>query len=252
MNPANDQAYFKTAAVQTAEAALDRCARDEILSVIIAEPGRGKSSAVKHWSKSNIGRVRHLWCSCVVRNGPVALLSHLAEKLGLVGMESARTDRVCLALAERLARDPVMVILDEADMLNIVCVQKLRGIWDEVRELRGLAADRAFPLALCGTTKLRDMMLKEPYEQLRQRVGEIEHLPGLSLPETTVVIGKKWANAQLDNGAIEEIHRMSRGSFRWLDKIMSIAGDLAAKDGKVINRKILEATQGYLVGLIPR
>lgn len=249
MKPAKENIYFTTGAAQVVTEALDRCAEEEILTVIVAAPGRGKTEAIKHWSRENATRVRHIRIVCTIRNSPAAMLGAIAQGLGMKNVAHVRMDKSCFAIAERLALDPVMIILDEADMLSLPCMEKLRGIWDEVSDLRGLNGQRAFPLALSGTERLRNMMLRDDLERLHRRVGEFDDLPPLLLKETRGILEKKWFNVPVEDESIAEIHRMARGSFGWLDRIMAIAGDLTAKGGKIVNHRILKATARYLMGL---
>lgn len=250
MKPANESIYFRTAAAQIVESALDRCAREEIITVIVAAPGRGKSECARRWSVANERKHPHVRVVCTVRNSPRAMLNAIAGGLGLVSAQRISADRSCLAIAQRLAADPTMLLLDEADMLPLRCLEALRGIWDEASELRGHNGVRGFPLALCGTERLRSMMMREDLERLHRRVGEFEELPGLKLEECRVILKKKWAELSIEDEALAEIHRLSRGSFGWLNCIMNVAVDLAAKDGGgVVNHRVLQSAKHYLVGL---
>jgi type II secretory pathway predicted ATPase ExeA len=241
--------HFNTRAAQVMSAALDRCAREQILTVIIAPPGRGKSYATARWSQANAAKVRHMRVSCTVRNNPAGVLTAICNALGIPREGDRRLDKSCLAVAGRLALDPLMIILDEADMLTLPSFEKLRGIWDEVSELRGTDGEHAFPLALCGTARLRTMLMREDLERLHRRIGEFEELPGLTEGETRLIIGKKWPTVRVDDESLPELHRLSRGSFGWVNRVMGIASELAARDGKVINARILKATRRYLIGL---
>jgi len=241
--------YIKTHGAQTALSALDRCVRDEILSVIIGAPGVGKNKTIRYWSKQNRGKVRHLIVEATVRNAPRPLLAAISKALGIEGMEHRTLDKVCVALAERLAKDPVAVIINEADMLSMVAFEKLRGIWDMVSELRDADGERAFPLALFGTPRLREMLQRPDLERLHRRVGEFDVMLPMNQAELQTAVKAKWPEAKVEAAAFDELTRLSRGSFGWLDKIMPKAIELAAKDGNAINSRILEVTRRYLLGL---
>jgi type II secretory pathway predicted ATPase ExeA len=240
---------FTTGATQIIWQALDRCAREKILTVIIANPGFGKTYVTGRWSAANVGKVRHMVVTCTVRNNPAGLVTAICDALGIPGEGDRRLDRACLAVANRLAAEPVMIVIDEADMLTLPSFEKLRGIWDEVSTLCHTDGEHAFPLALCGTKRLRMMLDRDDLERLHSRVGQFEELPAFTQGEMRDIIEKKWPAQRVDDAVLPELHSLSRGSFRWLNRIMPIAAELASKDGKLVNSRILMGVKRHLLGL---
>jgi type II secretory pathway predicted ATPase ExeA len=242
------QVYIQTRAAQVAIKALDRIVEQQILGVIVGAPGSGKNESLRRWKRTT--RARYVIVEATIRNTPLPLLRALSVGLDL---EPIRThmavDRLCEGIADRLTDDPVAVLINEADMLTLPAFERLRGIWDMVSERRGLDGEHAFPLAFLGTDKLTEMLCRPDLERLHRRVIEFHRLPTLSLEETKFALGAKWPDLKYDDDGLAAIHRLSRGSFGWLNVIVPKAAELAQKDGKIVNAAIMRVVPKYLIGV---
>lgn len=241
-----EQKLIKTAAFQTAYSAIDRCVREQILSIVIAPPGVGKSHAIGVW-RARHANVRHVAIEATLRQTAGPALYALAGALSLQ-ISHGRIDRLSVAIAESLARNPRLVIFDEADMFTLSAFEKIRGIWDLVSKLREEDGDRAFPCIMFGTAKLRELLSRPDLERLHRRVGELDELPRLTVEEVELVLRQKWPQVKLDDGAVQDLHLHARGSFGWLNRIVPLAAELAAKDGQVVTPEIVRASLRYLFG----
>ncbi len=242
-----EQKYFSTRAAQLVERALDRCAREQILSVMIANPGCGKSYPSRQWSLKH-PEVPHVRIVCTVRNGSLTLIQAIATGLKLPNPRGMGV-QLCEQIVDRMVIEPVMLILDEADMLRVDAMDRLRGIWDLVSEARRTDGDHAFPLALFGTQRLRSTLMRDDLERLHRRVGEFHELPPLNTKELELICTRKWPEYSFDDSGLGELFRLSRGSFGWLNRLVSLSAELAAKDGKVISQRIVKGASRYLVGV---
>lgn len=255
IKPQVDQGAFllMNRATQRAFQLLDTVVAEQTIGMAIAKPGVAKSYAITAWrrkhSPGGLNPVRHICLEAYAGARPRQLLYALAEGLGLPRLAAPNMDALHTQIIERLASDPVLIILDEADLLRVVTFDLLRSIWDRVGYLRGTDGSAAFPLALFGTPRLRDMLLREDLERLRRRVWQTAELPTMNQREVELALRGKWPDLQCDVDGLQELTRLSGGSFGWLDKIVPIAAKLAAKDGKVITARIVRETAKYVVGI---
>jgi type II secretory pathway predicted ATPase ExeA len=246
MPPKVERMFFQTRAAQIACQSLDRIREEEIIGMVVAAPGIGKTQTINYWRRKQGTSFRHIWIEADVLTSCRPILNALLTGLSLTtGNNLWHSKQI---ICEELARHPLTVILDEADLLTVRTFELLRSIWDRVAELRGSDGEHAFPLALFGTPRLRDMLSRDDLERLRRRTFHKAELPPLSRDELRVVL-KKWPGLEWDDEGLEELLRLSRGSFGWLNALAPIAQKLAAKDGKVVNARILRATAKHLIGL---
>jgi len=241
--------YFpKLRSAQVVEKALDRICDREIIGVIVGHPGCGKSESVKHWRRTR--NLPHIWIEATLCGTVQATVGALAEG---VGVARGAIDATAVRIAERMAERPLAVIFDEFDYVCAAAMNKLRAIWDRTQSLRDTDDGRGFALALLGTGALRTRLMldEERCEQVLRRIGQFDTVPKLSRPEMLGVLEAKWklATPALADEAVEPLLTLSRGSIGWLDKIVPLALDLAARDGKVVTAKIIRATSRYLVGV---
>jgi type II secretory pathway predicted ATPase ExeA len=238
--------FFQTRAAQIAIQSLDRIRDEQIIGMVVAAPGVGKTMAIDYWRRKQGSAFRHVWIEADVLTSCRPILNALEQGLGLSGTHNLWDMKARIEAA--LARDPLTVILDEGDLLTVRTFELLRSIWDRVAALRGSDGERAFPLAFFGAPRLREMLSRDDLERLRRRTFHKAELPPLSREEIRAVL-KKWPTLNCDEEGLDDLTRLSRGSFGWLNVIVPIALKLAAKDGNVLTARILRATAKHLIGL---
>jgi type II secretory pathway predicted ATPase ExeA len=251
--------FFNTRAAQIAQQSLDRIAREEIIGMVVARSGYGKSAAITQWRNHRGDRYRHIWVECTPNTQMRPVLTALVNALG-IGKSSGAAANLHVTeerIAQRLAEDPVTIIFDQADFFTVRTFELLRCIWDRVSLLRGFDGERAFPLALFGEIKLRHMLERDDLERLRRRTFHKAELPPLSLKELELILQTKWADFRCEGEVLRELHQLAGGSFGWVNNIMRVAVELAAKpaaagkDGHGITSAILRATQKHLMFGLP-
>jgi type II secretory pathway predicted ATPase ExeA len=246
----SERTFFNTRAAQIAMQSLDRIRKEEIIGMVVARPGIGKTQSNKRWLAKQGANFRYVWIEADVLTSPRPILTALVRALGLAETagDASRMYSMKQRVAEALAKDPVFVGIDEADLLTVRTFDFLRSIWDRVSDLRDTDGERGFPLALLGTPKLRDMLGRDDLERLRRRTFHKAELPALNLKETDLIVKTKW-QVPFDDDGIAALHRLSHGSFGWLNVIVPIAAKLASKDGGVMTAKVVRSSEKYLVGL---
>jgi hypothetical protein len=243
------KAYFPLLrSAQVVEKALDRICEREIIGVIVGDPGCGKSESLKRWRRTR--NIPHIWIEATLCGTVQATIGALAEG---VGVTRGAIDSTAVRIAERMAEKPIAVMFDEFDYVCAAAMNKLRAIWDRTQSLRDTDDGRGFALALLGTEALRTRLTQDEdrCEQVLRRIGEFDTVPKLNKTELLGVLKAKWGLSapSLSDDAVDPLLSLCRRSIGWLDKIVPLALDLAAKDGKVVTPKIVRATSRYLVGV---
>ena len=247
-----EKMFIKTRGAIKAMQSLDRIRDEKIIGMMIARAGFGKTYSIKAWLRRQAEGFRYFWIEADVLTSPRPILDCFSRALGL-GQTSGQASTLFYTkqrIAEALARDPVMAIIGQADMLSVPrSFELLRSIWDEVSSLRDTDGESGFPLALFGTPKLSQSMAREDLEPLRRRIFHHAILPGLSRKELETILSTKWPGFTYPDESVDYILRLSQGSFGWVNDIMKIATLIAAKNGRTISLAILRETQKELLGL---
>lgn len=240
--------FFSTRAAQMAMQSLDRIAAEGIMGMVVARPGCGKSESIAQWRRRRT-EIRNIWIEACVLTKSRAVLTTLLEELGLSGVRRPLF-AMAPAIVEALARDPVMVIIDEADLLAVPTIDLLRSIWTGVSQARNTPGVRGFPLALFGTTELRDKLQREDLERVRRRIHLKCELPALNAGELAAILDAV-PGIKIDASGLDGLAHHSHGSFGWLkEQILPKALELASKtkDG-VITSRVVDAVMQYVIGV---
>lgn len=244
--------FIKTRGAIKALQSLDRIRDEKIIGMVIGRAGFGKTFPIKAWVRRQAASFRYFWIEADVLTSPRPILDCFSRALGL-GQTSGHASTLFYTkkrIAEALAGDPVMAIIGQADMLAAPrSFELLRSIWDEVSSLRDTDGESGFPLALFGTPKLSESLAREDLEPLRRRIFHHAILPGLNRKELETILQAKWPGFTYPDESLDQILRLSQGSFGWVNDIMKIASLIAAKNGRVISLAILRETQKELIGL---
>jgi type II secretory pathway predicted ATPase ExeA len=195
--------------------------------------------------------VRHVVIVVDVLTSPRPVLTALVQALGL-GTNAGHAQNLYLMkrrVAERLAEDPILVIFDEADLLTVRAFELVRSIWDCASEIIGENGERAFPVALFGAPKLRQMLEKDELERLHRRIFHAAELPPLARKELEFILATNWKQLSFDAPAIDQLLALSRGSFGWVNNIMRTTARLVAKDGQRVTPEVIRAVRQHTVGL---
>jgi len=249
MNPSGDapRTFIHTHAAQIALQSIDRIVEEEVIGVVIAAPGCGKSECISYWRQKRGQKIRHAWIEADVLTSPRPILNALVEVLGIrFGHNMAETKKL---IEQTLARDPIPVFFDEADLLTVRALELLRSIWDQVSALRGANGERGFPLALFGAPRLAQMLDRDDLERLHRRIFHRALLPALAREELRKILATKWPEYSVEDEAVEDLLTRSRGSFGWVNNIMRVATRLCARNGRQITLRTLKATGKHLIGL---
>jgi type II secretory pathway predicted ATPase ExeA len=186
------------------------------------------------------------------RLSPTNLLKTLAKGFSIDRLPRSRNDILeeiynSLYNLYTEGRVPV-IIIDEAQIIPG------RETFEEIRLLTNFQLDdtNLFSLMLIGQPDLRKRLEGKAYQSLRQRIGLLYHLGGLSEEEVSAYISHRMAVAgreekTFSDGAIRSIHRYSGGIPRKINSLCTYA--LLEGFGKgisLIDEEIIEDVAGEL------
>lgn len=136
-----------------------------------------------------------------------------------------------------------LVIIDEADRLNINALEEVRNLYDQYQ----------FGLILIGMPGIEKRFSR--YPQLYSRIGFSHEFKRLSEDEMRFILPKIWLNLGLsynpdyfsDVEALNTIVRITAGNFRLIDRLFSqIKRIIKVNKLEAINREVVEAFKKVL------
>jgi len=242
----------KTRATLMTFQSLDHIRDDRIIGMIVGPSGFGKTYPVKAWVRKQGPNFRYFWIEADVLTSPRPILDCFVRALHL-GTTAGSHQTLFYTkrrIVEALAKDPVMAIIGQADLLAVPrSFELLRSIWDDVSSLGDTDGESGFPLALLGTPKLAQALDREDLEPLRRRVSHRAILPPLNRGELKTAVATKWPELRFDDESLPELLRLSSGSFGWVKEIMRKAAIIASKNGCLVSLAVLREAQKHLIGL---
>ena len=214
--------------------------------VITGEPGRGKTTIIRHWVKElnpSLFKVVYTSLSTLTLN---EFYKHLAEEFGLEA-RFRKSDNYKLIQTEinryQLEKQitPVFII-DEADRINSSILSDFKMLFNFELDSR----DRAIVL-LVGGLSLNNTLNLSSNEGLRQRITVNYKMNNLSKEDARIYIESrlhcaKCVQTVFDEPALETITNASNGIPRVIHKICDmsmIIGDM--QNTEIINADIVTA-----------
>jgi len=191
--------------------------------ILTGEPGRGKTTAIRHWTKGlspDRFNVVYTSLSTLTLN---EFYKHIAEKFGLEA-RTRKSDNYKLIQAEinryhiEKRITPVFII-DEADQINNSILNDLKMLFNFEMDSR----DKAIIL-LTGTPNLNNTLRLAANEALRQRITINYKMNNLNKEDGRIYIqsllhGAKCTQTVFNEPALEAILNASNGIPRMINKI---------------------------------
>ncbi|MBQ9005948.1 MAG: AAA family ATPase [Atopobiaceae bacterium] len=214
-------------------ARLDHLARAGGIGLITADPGMGKTFAVRTWADSlnpNTNRVVYL-CLSTVTN--MEFYRELCQGLGIEPCfkktDMFRDVQTCVRSLVEERRQRVTVVVDEAHYLQSSVLRDLQMIANFDMDSRDMLA-----LVLVGHSVLAQYLSRQPHEALRQRLVASYRMRGLDEAGTADYVRSMLLKAGadpdiLDEAALASAHACAGGSVRRLNSVVTNALTIGAQ-----------------------
>lgn len=221
--------------IRQVHARLDHLCRTGGIGLVTAEPGRGKTFAVRSWaSKANPNTTKVVYtCLSTVTN--MEFYRMICAELGLAPSfkktDMYRDIQTCVRSLVEERRMKVVVVIDEAHYLNASILRDLQMLTNFDMDSKDM-----FALVLVGHSVLAQYLSRQPYESLRQRLVVNYRMKGLDEAATREYVRsmllKSGADPDIfDDAAMASAHAAAGGSVRRLNSIIVNALTIGAQNG---------------------
>lgn len=229
--------------LKTSEIVLERCEearQQKEMVVLYGPPGISKTFSLREYVRRRADQGDHkvLLVTATSVTTPKALAESLCCMLALPLRKVAHT--LVEQVVERLNADPHLILVDEANHLDVAGLEVLRHIHDMTE----------CGMVLVGTKRLYDLFTNggrksQDLEQLWSRVGIHDLLPGLSPAEVRQIA--QASMGKLNSTALEEIERTTRGSARRLAKLVPRLKRLRELNPNKSTEKLVSIAAGQII-----
>lgn len=231
--PASDA--HPTEDIRQVHARLDHLARTGGIGLITADPGTGKTFAVRSWADRANPNTTKVIYTCLSTVSNIDFYRLMCAELGLepsfkkAGMY--RDIQTCMRSLVEERRMRVIVVIDEAHLLHQSILRDLQMLTNFDMDSRDM-----FALVLVGHSALAQYMNRQPYESLRQRLVVNYRMRGLDEAMAgdyvRSMLLKAGADPNIfDDAAIASAHGAAGGSVRKLNSVIRNALTIGAQNG---------------------
>ena len=203
------------------------------IGLVTAEPGAGKTFAVRTWADSlnpNTNRLVYLCLSTVTNMEFYRELCHgLGVEPCFKKSDMFRDIQACVRSLVEERRVRVTIVIDEAHYLQSSVLRDLQMIANFDMDSRDMLA-----IVLVGHTVLAQYLSRQPHEALRQRLVVNYRMSGLDEPGTAEYVRSMLLAAGadpdvFDDAALATAHACAGGSIRRLNSVVANALTIGAQ-----------------------
>lgn len=242
---------FKSDDINQVHGRLNHLLKSGGIGLVTAEPGFGKTFAVKTWADSQNPNTTKIIYLCMTTITNREFFQSLCRGFGIepvfrkADMFEEIQNTIKMNVLERRVR--VIIIIDEAHYLRPSVLKDLQMITNFEMDSRELVS-----IMLVGHSVLTTIINRQPYESLRQRLLVNYRLKGLSSD-----CCKEYAKSRLksvgadteliDEAAIENACISSNGSLRRFNFIMTNSLTIGAQqEARHIDTEIVQSATSEL------
>ena len=206
---------------------LDHLARTGGIGLVTADPGMGKTFAVRTWAARQNPNSSKVVYTCMSTVSGMEFYRQLCLELGISAafkkVDMFRDLQACLRHLADEKRVKVTVVLDEAQYLSPQVLQDLKMLTNFDMDSRD-----CFSLLLVGQSTLVQQLSRQPYEALRQRIIVHYQMAGLDEAASAAYVREMLSKAGgdpgiFDDAALSSAHGASGGSVRRLNAVVTNA-----------------------------
>ena len=224
---------FKTDDLAQVHARLDHLSRVGGIGLLTADPGTGKTFAVRTWAdrlNPNTPKLVYMCMSTLTNN------DFYRQLAGGFGIQMAykkcdlfRDIQECVRSLACERRMRVVVVIDEAHMLHTSVLRDLQMLTNFEMDSKDYLS-----VVLVGHSVLAQQLSRQPYESLRQRLVVTYRMQGLgeaaARDYVRSMLARSGADPDLfDDAALAAAHGSCGGSIRRLNSIVTNALTIGAQ-----------------------
>ena len=213
--------FVETSISRQIHSALAYCHAQNEFGVIVGRSGLGKTIALEEYCERQKDVV---FIRLNVTHTPLRFMEELARQ-SRVQHPRGTMNGLLNRIVEKLRDTNRLVIVDEAQFLQVRAIEAVRALYDEAR----------VGVALVGMPRLYHSAINSGTEilaQIAQRVGTKIVLPALSKPDLRAIL--ETVQPGLSEAVIETIYRLSEGGARIATKLLKKAVTRSAAARKAV------------------
>lgn len=225
---------YSTTDLRQVHARLDHLSKTGGIGLITADPGMGKTFSVRTWAEKLNPNTTKLVYVCMTALTNSEFYRQLAAGFGLSASfrkcDLFRDIQECVRNLAEERRMRVVVVIDEAQYLHQTVLRDLQMLTNFDMDSKDLLS-----VVLVGHSALAQVLNRQPYESLRQRLMVSYRMQGLdedaAKSYVRAMLGKAGADPDLfDDAALASAYGASGGSVRRLNSVIANALTIGAQN----------------------
>jgi len=242
----DDDIGLEFIATRASRAVMGACRQSQeegVIRVCIGRPGLGKTMGLEAYARhARAEGIRFLLFTANVTTTDHALIRQLAVELNVAGAGRGTSSERMEGIKGKLSREPEVIVIDEAQWLNLRALEAVRHIHDTT--LTGVV--------LVGSLVLERTLVEwnERIElaQLQDRVDTIERLQVMRPIEVGAFVEKWLGGQRLEGPCLSLLADKSAGVPRRLVRILTHCRRIADSTHVPISVAVVNAAVEKLVG----
>lgn len=223
---------FPTAQLQEAQKRLVFTVGAKGIATLTAEPGMGKSTGLRYAANTLTAKGHRVLYTSAASSGAFGVMRSLHYALGRKPPHFQADLSHYFVEACQASEEPLVVMIDEAQLLNENGLQQLRLLTNRDFDTRP-----PFVLILAGCSELREMLGQPQMTSLRRRILMSYDMQGLTEDEARLYLEHHLARAGarrklFEPAAVRELFGHSRGNPGAFNKLALTSLIITVSQGK--------------------
>jgi DNA transposition AAA+ family ATPase len=218
--------YCNTSIAEQITNAASLCHYNYKIGVCVGKSGIGKTTAIKAYAAKKGGVI---YVDPDEKTRPRSILKQIERQLKLPDVKICIDDFI-IDIVRSLKDSGRLIIVDEAENLDIHSFRVLRKIYDR--------CDESIGMLFVGTERLHKNLLtiKGEYEYIANRISRLTRLDRLTTKDVEMLVTQIFPNA--DSETIKHFESVSENNARILGHILETA-NILVNNGHELDRKVI-------------